>query len=306
VHSASMRLTTGRSQARAHEPSAKSDSASQRGARECEQVAAVCYRVRSGSIEFLLVRTRRGRWTFPKGGIEPRLTRAQSASIEAFEEAGVHGRIEQVAFARYRRGKRGNMREPVVVHAYLCEVFRLDAPQEPDRSRTWFCPEKAKLHLREARANDNGEEVARVVDRAVARIQRLRGRSTAAADALQKVQFEASEVTGSRTAMDKAFIQYVRRRRVEKRGSAEIEFAVQAYLSEAVRREALRLSPAQFNEATAPLIAGKLKRHSEKNRTRDYVGDAFAGVVQGNGATASALQNPKVVQINKARKIRGS
>jgi 8-oxo-dGTP pyrophosphatase MutT (NUDIX family) len=305
VHSASMRLTTGRSQARGHEASVKAVSPLQSGTRECEQVAAVCYLVRSASIEFLLVRTRRGRWTFPKGGIEPRLTRAQSASIEAFEEAGVHGRIEQVSFARYHRGKRGSMREPVMVHAYLCEVLRLDAPQEPDRSRTWFCPEKAKLHLREDRANDNGEELARVVDRAVARIQRLLSRGNAAADALQKVQFEAFEGMGARAAMDEALIQYVRRRRVEKRGSAEIEFAVKAYVSEAVRREALRLSPAQFNETTAPLTAGKLKRHLEKNRAADYAA-ALPGVVESNSAAVGTLQNPKVVQINKPRKTRGS
>ena len=32
--------------------------------RECEQAAAVCYRVRGGAVEFLLVRTRgAGRWT---------------------------------------------------------------------------------------------------------------------------------------------------------------------------------------------------------------------------------------------------
>jgi hypothetical protein len=225
--------------------------------------------------------------------------------MEAFEEAGVHGRIEQVSFARYRRGKRGGMREPVVVHAYLCEVLRLDAPQEPDRSRTWFCPEKAKLHLREARANDNGEELARVIDRAVARIQRLRRRGAASADALQKVQFEASQGTAARAAMDEAFIQYVRRRSVEKTGSAEIEFAVKAYVSEAMRRDALRLSPAQFNETTAPLIDGKLKRHSEKNRARDYAATALAGVVEGTDASGT-LQNPKVVQINKPRKTRGS
>jgi 8-oxo-dGTP pyrophosphatase MutT (NUDIX family) len=74
----------------------------------CEQVAAVCYRVRNdahnGTIEFLLVRTRGGgRWTFPKGSAEPGLTQAQAAALEAFEEAGVHGRIEEASFARYRR-----------------------------------------------------------------------------------------------------------------------------------------------------------------------------------------------------------
>src|ERR1039458_5649248 len=78
---------------------------------ECEQVAAVCYRVRSGAIEFLLVRTRGGgRWTFPKGSAEPGLTHAQAAALEAFEEAGVHGRIEEASFTRYVRRKRGDGR----------------------------------------------------------------------------------------------------------------------------------------------------------------------------------------------------
>ena len=71
--------------------------------RGCEQVAAVCYRVRGGCIEFLLVQTRGGRWTFPKGSAEPGLTHAQAAAFEAFEEAGVHGRMEEASFARYRR-----------------------------------------------------------------------------------------------------------------------------------------------------------------------------------------------------------
>jgi len=57
-------------------------------------------------IEFLLVQTRGGRWIFPKGGVERGLTRAQSAALEAFEEAGVHGRIEAAAFARYFKSGR--------------------------------------------------------------------------------------------------------------------------------------------------------------------------------------------------------
>ena len=50
--------------------------------RECEKVAAVCYRVRPKGIEFLLVQTRNRRWTFPKGGTEPGLTHAQAAALE--------------------------------------------------------------------------------------------------------------------------------------------------------------------------------------------------------------------------------
>src|SRR5882672_12679169 len=98
--------------------------------RGSEQVAAVCYRARKSGIEFLLVQTRGGRWTFPKGGTEPGLTHAQAAAIEAFEEAGVHGRIEEVAFTTYVRRKRGS--DPAVetaVNAHLCEVLWLEAPQ---------------------------------------------------------------------------------------------------------------------------------------------------------------------------------
>ena len=174
-----------------------------------EQVAAVCYRVRGTSIEFLLVRTRKGRWTFPKGGAEAGLTYAQAAALEAFEEAGVHGRIEEASFARYRRGKRGNTRESAnvetVVHAHLCEVLRLGA-QELNRNRTWFSPEKAKAELRESRTSDNGADLARVVDCAVARIERLRKGAGVATDGLQKVQFEAGEVARIHGRMEKGLL----------------------------------------------------------------------------------------------------
>jgi 8-oxo-dGTP pyrophosphatase MutT (NUDIX family) len=142
----------------------------------------VCYRVRGGCIEFLLVQTRAGRWTFPKGSAEPGLTHAQAAALEAFEEAGVHGRMEEASFARYRRGQPSDKRRLPIelnVSAHLCEVTRLDPPQESNRNRTWFSSEKAKQRLREERASEYGTALARVVDRAVARIQRLQNGTVA-------------------------------------------------------------------------------------------------------------------------------
>jgi 8-oxo-dGTP pyrophosphatase MutT (NUDIX family) len=142
--------------------------------RGSEQVAAVCYRVRKSGIEFLLVQTRGGRWTFPKGGAEPGLTHAQAAALEAFEEAGVHGRIEEAAFTQYVRRKRGAERAvETVVNVHLCEVLWLDPPPEEGRTPTWFSPEKAKRRLQADRADDHGEELVRVAERAVSRIQRL-------------------------------------------------------------------------------------------------------------------------------------
>ena len=192
--------------ARTSRPSAKFFRLSQlRRLRGCEQVAAVCYRVRSSDIEFLLVRTGSGHWTFPKGSAEPGLTHAQAAALEAFEEAGVHGRMEEASFARYIRRKGGRTRnsarsgeqstaKEIAIQAHLCEVSRLDPPQERNRNPTWFSADKAKRRLREDRTLDYGAELARVVDRAVTRIRRLLSeaitiKNRPQKDALQKVQF---------------------------------------------------------------------------------------------------------------------
>lgn len=171
--------------------------------KERRQAAAVCYRMRKRGIEFLLVQTRGGRWIFPKGGVEPGLTHAHSAALEAFEEAGVHGRIEEIPFARYfwRRpdaatGARSDGPE-IAVTAHLCEVARLETPQESDRNPTWFSAEKAKQRLLQGRMPELGAELARVVDRASARIRRLHGARNIPdrrpREGLQAVRFEAFE-----------------------------------------------------------------------------------------------------------------
>ena len=142
--------------------------------RGTEQVAAVCYRRRGERLEFLLVETDAGRWTFPKGNAEPGLTNAQSAALEAFEEAGVHGRIQKAEFTRYTRRKRiGSMRDvkvEVVIHAHLCEVLWLEKPKESGRNPTWFDPHKAHRRLRERRNPTDAAEHSRVLELAVFRI----------------------------------------------------------------------------------------------------------------------------------------
>jgi 8-oxo-dGTP pyrophosphatase MutT (NUDIX family) len=195
--------------------------------RRCEQVAAVCYRMGGHGVEFLLVQTRGGRWTFPKGSTEPGLTHAQAAALEAFEEAGVHGRIEEGSFARYACGE-------LYIHAHLCEVLRLDPPQEFGRDPTWFSARKAKRRLRQGRRPDFAAEISGVIDRAVERLgqmrmeqERMQQQRNATLrekqfvaqneavnketkkDALRTVQFEAG--LGTQARMEAAFVQYVRR-----------------------------------------------------------------------------------------------
>jgi 8-oxo-dGTP pyrophosphatase MutT (NUDIX family) len=133
----------------------------------------VCYRLRPSGIQFLLVQTRRGRWTFPKGHVEPGLTHAQAAALEAFEEAGVHGRMQEAPFAHYALPGDRKASAPIRISAHLCEVSRLESPPEPGRNRTWFPPESAKQRLRERRKPDQSAPMVRVLERAVTHILRL-------------------------------------------------------------------------------------------------------------------------------------
>src|ERR1700690_190144 len=113
------------------------------------QVAAVCYRRRESSIEFLLVNTNGGnKWTFPKGAPEPSMSHSQAAEREAWEEAGVRGHIEPRHFHLYIHSKGVFWKTPgvreFVVKAFLMEVGLIDGSLEPERNPTWFRAEDAR------------------------------------------------------------------------------------------------------------------------------------------------------------------
>jgi 8-oxo-dGTP pyrophosphatase MutT (NUDIX family) len=228
-----------------------------------QQVAAVCYRVGKRSIEFLLVQTRGGRWIFPKGGVESGLTQAQSAALEAIEEAGVHGRMEELPFARYFRCRRDSVPssdrssdrscEPeLAVAAHLCEVTRLEPPQEAGRNPTWFSAERAKQRLEKGRPPEFGAELARVIDRALARIQRLHASERAIPDrirrdGLQEVRFEAFECGRFPGDLREAVLARYLLRPPNARLSGSIKAGAQGHLQKTaipgeIRRPVLRLS----------------------------------------------------------------
>ena len=145
------------------------------------QVAAVCYRQTDSDIEFLLVRTNRGRWTFPKGCIDPHLGASKSAEREAWEEAGALGRVAEKPFLSYIASKKQFCRVPqeFLVQAYLMEVTAMERPQEPYREPTWASAREAHKMLAEGREVKYGDEFSEVIDRALDLIQD-RSRSLAA------------------------------------------------------------------------------------------------------------------------------
>lgn len=139
------------------------------------QAAAICYRWRGGSLEFLLVNTSSGKWTFPKGRIEPSLSASESAACEAWEEAGARGRIETEHFAVYLDTKRtlghDNQSREIMIAGFLFEVHSTVQPQEIHRNPTWFAPDQAKTRLQQARASRYARHVSSVIDAAIERLR---------------------------------------------------------------------------------------------------------------------------------------
>src|SRR5215813_13234199 len=134
------------------------------------QVAAVCYRRRAASFDFLLVKTTGGdKWTFPKGATARRLSHSQAAEREALEEAGAVGAIEPEHFHLYLQPKGDsrlrNVVEEFVVKAFMLEVTQTQPPQEPNRNPTWFSVDDARRALKRGREERHAAELRTVVDR---------------------------------------------------------------------------------------------------------------------------------------------
>jgi 8-oxo-dGTP pyrophosphatase MutT (NUDIX family) len=119
------------------------------------QSAAIPYRVdEQGKLVILLVTSRRTRrWIIPKGKVRPRTLPSRSAEREAFEEAGVLGRIGKQPIGTYRQGDAlaADPEEGII----LVQAFALAVTDELPvwdemhlRKRRWF---KLKNALRAVR-----------------------------------------------------------------------------------------------------------------------------------------------------------
>ncbi|WP_029009868.1 NUDIX hydrolase [Azospirillum halopraeferens] len=119
------------------------------------QIAALPYRLVNGRAEILLVTSRdTGRWIIPKGWAEKGVPPHEMAAREAFEEAGVRGRVAGTPLGSYRYDKRLSARKsvPCEVFVFLLEVTeeRRDWPEKGQRERRWMTPEEAGVAISEA------------------------------------------------------------------------------------------------------------------------------------------------------------
>ena len=93
--------------------------------------------------EVLLVTGRRsGRWMIPKGWPMPGKSLAESAEQEAFEEAGIEGKVAAEPIGTFRLIKQhllfGEMEVDILVHPLAVKRELRDWPEKGERNRKWF------------------------------------------------------------------------------------------------------------------------------------------------------------------------
>ena len=102
-----------------------------------EQAAAFPVRRVGRDIHVCLIRRKTaGEWGIPKGIVEPGDTHEETALNEAWEEAGISGRLLGKAVGTYRYKKWGTK---LTVAVYVMEVLRQESRWEeaPIRERMW-------------------------------------------------------------------------------------------------------------------------------------------------------------------------
>jgi 8-oxo-dGTP pyrophosphatase MutT (NUDIX family) len=113
-----------------------------------KQIAALPYRKHGEGIEVLLITSRETRrWVIPKGWPMRNLTDRNAAKQEAFEEAGIEGKMGKKSMGSFtysKRMKSGRM-QVVQVTVYAMEVSRLldKWPEQNQRKRRWFAMKEA-------------------------------------------------------------------------------------------------------------------------------------------------------------------
>lgn len=118
------------------------------------QFGALCYRMRKGKPEILLV-TSRGtkRWIIPKGWPMDGATPGKSAAREAWEEGGVTGKTFETSLGLFTYSKKMGPDKalPCAVIVYPLKVKEVHAryPERKERKRKWLKPADAAKRVSE-------------------------------------------------------------------------------------------------------------------------------------------------------------
>ena len=118
------------------------------------QFGALPWRFSDGKLEVLLITSRdTGRWIIPKGWPIDGSTPAETAATEAFEEAGLEGKLSHTVVGFYGYLKQMDKTDdlPIVVAVFPIRVKRLlpDWPERTERKRRWLPAKKAAAMVAE-------------------------------------------------------------------------------------------------------------------------------------------------------------
>jgi len=119
------------------------------------QYGVIPWRLNAGGrVEILLITSRETRrWVIPRGN--PMRGRAphEAAAQEALEEAGISGKVGDVALGvySYRKRRRDGSLVPARVHVFAMEVVDEadEWPERDERERRWFEPDAAAMAVLE-------------------------------------------------------------------------------------------------------------------------------------------------------------
>jgi 8-oxo-dGTP pyrophosphatase MutT (NUDIX family) len=119
------------------------------------QAGVIAYRMEAGETRILLVTSRdTGRWVIPKGHVEPGFSPAQAAQKEAYEEAGVSGKITNATplgfFTYFKRHPSGD-HQAAVVEVYTLRVDKIlkKFPERGQRRLSWVAASEGALLVEE-------------------------------------------------------------------------------------------------------------------------------------------------------------
>jgi 8-oxo-dGTP pyrophosphatase MutT (NUDIX family) len=119
------------------------------------QAAALCWRTSpSHGLEVLLITSLSSkRWILPKGWLETELTPQDNAAREAFEEAGITGKVsaQPVGSFHYLKEKKDGGGVPCQVDVFALAVTKQldDWPEKGSRELLWLPPEQAAAKVSE-------------------------------------------------------------------------------------------------------------------------------------------------------------
>ncbi|MFQ5584126.1 MAG: NUDIX hydrolase [Calditrichia bacterium] len=119
-----------------------------------QQSGVIPFRLRDGKLEVMLITSRtRKRWIIPKGIIERDLSPAESAEMEAYEEAGIRGTLYPDLFGEYLLKKWGGT---VKVQVFLLEVKKVfeNWPEDSFRERKWVSIQEAIATVKNTRLKE--------------------------------------------------------------------------------------------------------------------------------------------------------